>query len=98
MQAELPSIFNSRTGKMARSKKISLGFRVVNTRTGISLSPIFTRREPARDIAKRLWEIEGIPVGVQKVEAHVPAAWKRGDSLMGYVDDDIILQLDIGGD
>ena len=78
---------------MARSKRISLGFRVVNTRTGIPLSPIFIHREPARDIAKRLWEEEAIPVGVQKVEVHVPSTWKRGDSLIGYADDDIIAQL-----
>jgi hypothetical protein len=56
-----------------RSKKISLGFRVINTRTGELLSEIFSRRNPAREIAAALYREQGIPTGVEQVTDYVDA-------------------------
>lgn len=73
----------------ARSKKIPLGFRVVDTRSGESLSEIFSRRQPARDKAKELTDA-GRNVGVQTLEAYVPSDWKKGDPLEPYVEPEIL--------
>jgi len=72
-----------------RSKKIPLGFQVVNTRTGEPLSEIFSRREPCREIAKALGD-RGVPSGVQKIEAYVHEGWKRGDDLSYYVSPELL--------
>jgi hypothetical protein len=55
---------------MARSRKISLGFQVVDTKSGVALSEVFKRREPARVIAKILYE-QGISTGVRHLEDYI---------------------------
>ena len=67
-----------------RSKKIPLGFRVVDTKSGEPLSVIFSRREPAREVSKELFS-QGKSSGVETLEAYVPVSWKRGDSLEPYI-------------
>lgn len=69
-----------------RSKKVNLGFVVVDTATGEMLSDVFARREPAREAAKQFYRSGRTLVGVRTLQAHVPEDWKRGDSLEGYVD------------
>jgi len=59
---------------MARSKKISLGFRVVNIQTREALSPIFAKRAPAREIAARLYREHGTLTGVEQITEYVDAA------------------------
>ena len=54
-----------------RSKKLSLGFQVVNTKTGEALSPIFDKREPARVIASTLYKEAGIPTGVRHLQDYI---------------------------
>lgn len=77
-----------------RSKKIKLGFVVVDTRTGEHLSAIFKQRAPARAIAKALYEGNACStVGVHTLEAYVHEGWKRGDSLEGYVEPEILQKL-----
>lgn len=76
-----------------RSKKIKLGFVVVDTRSGEQLSAIFKQRAPARAIAKALYEADARNVGVQTLEAHVHEGWKRGDSLEGYVEPALLEKL-----
>jgi len=60
---------------MSRSKKISIGFQVVNTHSGSPLSMIYAKREAARDAASRAWNTSGqtLPVGVRHVEEYVAA-------------------------
>lgn len=64
----------------ARSRKVSLGFQVVDTKTGEVLSEIFARREPAREIAGRLYREKGLSTGVRHLEDYIAAedypAWK----------------------
>jgi len=55
-----------------RSKKVRLGFVVVNTRTGEELSDRFRRRASARKISESL-AAEGIPSGVRTLTETVPA-------------------------
>lgn len=62
---------------MARSKRVCLGFVVVETSTGEQRSIVFTRRAPAVEISTRLSRA-GERVGVRKLEEHVPVEWKRG--------------------
>jgi len=70
-----------------RSKKVNLGFAAIDTRTGEYLSEVFARREPARAAVKELLrEHPDRSLGVHTLEAHVPASWKRGDSLEGYAE------------
>jgi hypothetical protein len=78
------------TGIMRRSKKVRLGFVVVDTRTEEYLSEVSARRAPARATAKRLYDSGRESVGVHTLEAHVPDDWKRGDSLEGYVEPDVL--------
>ena len=62
-----------------RSKKIPLGFQVVNTRTDEALSGVFTRREPARERAAEIYrEHPEKHPGIRKLEAYVHEGWKRG--------------------
>jgi len=66
---------------MARSKKITLGFVVVNTLTGIHRSRIFSRRAAARAAQTVLIEnglSDLLHLGIAKLEEHVPAEWVRG--------------------
>lgn len=56
---------------MSGSKKVRLGFRVVNVKTGEVLSEIFKKRAPAREIAARLYKETGVLTGVQTVEEYV---------------------------
>jgi hypothetical protein len=76
-----------------RSKKINLGFVVIDTHTGEYLSDVFTKREPPRTIAKELYQSGREHVGVHTLEAHVPASWKRGDPLEGYVEPHVLEKL-----
>ena len=57
---------------MSRSKKISLGFQVVDTRTGEPLSVVFARRDPARTEANVLYRA-GRSCGVRHLEDYVAA-------------------------
>jgi hypothetical protein len=57
---------------MSSSKKISVGFQVVDTRTGAALSSVFQARAPARAAAARLYA-DGIPSGVRHLEEYVDA-------------------------
>jgi hypothetical protein len=57
---------------MSRSKKISLGFVVVDLKTGEKLSPVFARRAPAREIAVGLYKL-GTVSGVQQLVDYVAA-------------------------
>lgn len=65
---------------MSRSKKIRLGFVVVNTRTSEYLSDVFPRREKPRKISHDLNQ-KGVPAGVRTLETHVHEGWKKGDPL-----------------
>lgn len=65
---------------MSRSKKIRLGFVVVNTRTSEYLSDVFPRREEPRKISHDLNQ-RGVPAGVRTLETHVHEGWKKGDPL-----------------
>jgi len=77
----------SRMNPNVRSKLVNLGFVVADTRTGKYLSELFTRREPARDAVRTiLLERPDATIGVHTMQAHVPADWKRGDSLEGYAE------------
>jgi hypothetical protein len=76
-----------------RSKKINLGFVVIDTKTGEHLSAIFKRREPAREIAKSLHASGINNVGVHTLEAYVHDGWKRGDSLDGYVEPSLLAKI-----
>lgn len=82
---------------MSRSKKVRLGFVVVDTRTGEFLSEVSARRDPPRATAKRLYEGGREHVGVRTLEAHVPEGWKRGDSLEWYVEPDVLRLLGLAG-
>lgn len=72
-----------------RSKKIPLGFRVIDTRSGEPLSIVFSRREPARNAAKEFYT-QGKNSGVETLEAYVPVSWKRGDPLDPYVTPEVL--------
>ncbi len=56
---------------MSRSKKISLGFVVVNVKTGEKLSKVFDRRAPAKEIAANLYKLDGTLTGVRHLEEYV---------------------------
>ena len=56
---------------MSRSKKISLGFQVVNTKTGEALCPIFDTRKLAKEIASKLYNELGILTGVRHLEEYI---------------------------
>jgi hypothetical protein len=57
---------------MARSRKISLGFQVVNTRTGEAYSEVFARREPAREIARAMYARDpSVPIGIRHLEDYI---------------------------
>jgi hypothetical protein len=43
----------------------------VNTQTGEAMSEVFKKREPAREIASRLYKEQGLPVGVRHLEEYV---------------------------
>ena len=59
---------------MSRSKRISLGFQVVDTRSGEALSRVFARREPARTIAKEFYAREPArSIGVRQLQEYVAA-------------------------
>jgi DNA topoisomerase IB len=73
-----------------RSKKIKLGYRVVDTRTGEAYSKIVPRKDDKlKDLVKKLHE-EGKSVGIQTVEVHVPESWKKGDPLSPYAPKDVL--------
>jgi hypothetical protein len=57
---------------MSRSKKISIGFQVVDVRTDEAPSPIFARREPARAAANEAYRA-GRNCGVRHLEEYVAA-------------------------
>ena len=57
---------------MSRSKKISLGFQVVDIKTDEPLSPVFAKREPAREAAKVCYAA-GRNCGVRHLEEYVAA-------------------------
>lgn len=57
---------------MSRSRKVSLGFQVVDVRTGEALSPVFDKRAPARVEAARLYEA-GKNCGVRHLEDYAAA-------------------------
>jgi hypothetical protein len=57
---------------VSRSKKISIGFQVVDTRTDEALSPVFARRDLARAAAKVCYEA-GRNCGVRHLEEYVAA-------------------------
>jgi hypothetical protein len=59
---------------MSRSKKINLGFQVVDVRTGAIRSEVFDRRAPARAIAVKITREEPSSfVGVRTLEDYVAA-------------------------
>lgn len=65
---------------MSRSKLISLGFQVVNTRTGEKLSPVFARREPARVLCAALYAADpSLTCGVRQLEEYVAAETTKRD-------------------
>lgn len=73
-----------------RSKKVKLGYRIVDTRTGEAYTKIVPRKDDKlRDQAKALTS-EGKSVGIQTVEVHVPESWKKGDDLEPYVPKDVL--------
>lgn len=82
-----------------RSKRVNLGFVVIDTRTGEYLSPVWKVRGPARDHAKALYAKGYMgSLGVHTLQAYVPESWKRGDSLEGLVDYALLEKLkDVGG-
>jgi hypothetical protein len=65
---------------VSRSKKISLGFQVVDTRTSAALSEVFDRRGPAREVAVMLTKTDPTrSVGVRHLEDYVAADASRED-------------------
>jgi hypothetical protein len=57
---------------VSRSKKISIGFQVVDVRTNEALSPVFAKREPARAAANECYRA-GRNCGVRHLEEYVAA-------------------------
>jgi DNA topoisomerase IB len=73
-----------------RSKKIKLGYRIVDLSTGESYSKIVPRKDDKlREQIRKLAD-EGKNVGIQTVEVHVPESWKKGDSLEPFAPKDIL--------
>lgn len=73
-----------------RSKKIKLGYRIVDIRTGEAYTKIVPRKDDSLRDQARKFESEGKRVGIQTVEVHVPESWKKGDSLEPYAPKDVL--------
>jgi DNA topoisomerase I-like protein len=73
-----------------RSKKIKLGYRIVDTRTGEAYSKIVPRKDDSLKALVRKLADEGKNVGIQTVEIHVPESWKKGDPLDAYAPKDVL--------
>ncbi len=88
-----------------KSKKVTLGFVVVLSKTGEHVSEIFDRWRPALEItAKRNAEITAYGIGphharpwvaAHKIETHIPAEWKRGVDF--EIDGGKLYRLTLGG-
>ena len=86
----LASIVVARFKTAERSKKVKLGFRIVDIRTGEAYTKIVPRKDDKlREQAKKLHE-EGKNVGIQTVEVHVPESWKKGDPLEQWAPKDVL--------
>jgi DNA topoisomerase IB len=75
-----------------RSKKVKLGYRIIDLRTGEAYTKIFPKKDKPKllEQAKRMHYEEGKNVAVQTVEVHVPDSWKKGDSLEPYAPKDVL--------
>jgi DNA topoisomerase IB len=75
-----------------RSKKIKLGYRIIDLRTGEAYTKILPKKDKPKllEQAKKMHYEEGKNVAVQTVEVHVPESWKKGDSLEPYAPRDVL--------
>jgi hypothetical protein len=65
---------------VSRSKKISLGFQVVDTRSGEALSEVFDKRGPAREVASAIYKSDPMrSTGVRHLEDYVAADASKED-------------------
>jgi hypothetical protein len=69
----------------SRSKLLRLGFHAVDTRTGERLSPLFAKRDKAREVAMQHARAGNEHTGVHTLEVHVPANWTKSDPLDKYL-------------
>lgn len=92
LEVAIPGMVKLASVRVAeRSKRVNLGYRVVDTRTGEAYSKILPKKDKPKllEQAKKLHG-EGKNVGVQTVEVHVPESWKKGDDLEPYAPKDVL--------
>ena len=78
-----------------KSRKIRLGFIVVDTRTDEYMSAVFKDYDQANAIATAIYGAGALgEIDVRPIDAQVPEGWKHGDSLKGIVDDELLRRLD----
>jgi hypothetical protein len=68
----------------SRSKVMRLGFHAIDTKTGERLSPLFAKRDKAREAAMQHAKAGNEHTGVHTLEIHVPVNWSKDDPIDNY--------------